>query len=83
MRSLFGGGGGGWSGGGGGGWSGGGGGGGFSGRRRELAGAVAPEEAGSAMKLKDFLTQLEHDKIVAAIGVAEAKTSGEIRVFLG
>ena len=34
------------------------------------------------MKLKEFLTKLEHDRIVAAIGAAEAKTSGEIRVFL-
>lgn len=34
------------------------------------------------MKLKEFLSQLEHDKIVAAIRTAEAKTSGEIRVFL-
>src|SRR5579859_71550 len=34
------------------------------------------------MKMKEFLNQLEHDKIVAAIRAAEAKTSGEIRVFL-
>jgi uncharacterized membrane protein len=34
------------------------------------------------MKLKGFLIQLEHDKIVAAIRSAEKKTSGEIRVFI-
>ncbi len=34
------------------------------------------------MKLKEFLNQLEQDKIVAAIRAAEQKTSGEIRVFV-
>lgn len=34
------------------------------------------------MKAKEFLNQLEHDKIVAAIQKAEQKTSGEIRVFI-
>ena len=34
------------------------------------------------MKAKEFLSQLDHDKIVAAIGKAEQKTSGEIRVFI-
>jgi uncharacterized membrane protein len=34
------------------------------------------------MKPKEFLNQLEHDKIVAAIRAAEAKTSGEIRVLI-
>lgn len=34
------------------------------------------------MKPKEFLNRLEHDKIVAAIGNAEKKTSGEIRVFI-
>jgi uncharacterized membrane protein len=34
------------------------------------------------MKARDFLNQLEHEKIVAAIRKAEQKTSGEIRVFI-
>jgi uncharacterized membrane protein len=34
------------------------------------------------MKAKDFLSQLEHDEIVAAIRKAEQKTSGEIRIFI-
>jgi uncharacterized membrane protein len=34
------------------------------------------------MKASDFLTQLQHDAIVAAIGKAEEKTSGEIRIFI-
>jgi uncharacterized membrane protein len=34
------------------------------------------------MKMKDFLSQLKHDKIVAAIRSAEQKTSGEIRIFI-
>ena len=34
------------------------------------------------MKPKEFINQLEHDRIVAAIHAAEKKTSGEIRVFI-
>ncbi|MGA3181472.1 MAG: TPM domain-containing protein [Verrucomicrobiota bacterium] len=34
------------------------------------------------MKVKDFLKQIRHDDIVAAIRHAELKTSGEIRVFI-
>ena len=34
------------------------------------------------MKTREFLAQLRHDEIVAAIGAAELKTSGEIRVFV-
>src|ERR1700678_725947 len=34
------------------------------------------------MKIKEFLSELEHDEIVAAIRKAEKKTSGEIRVFI-
>ncbi|MDQ6860206.1 MAG: TPM domain-containing protein [Verrucomicrobiota bacterium] len=34
------------------------------------------------MRTKDFMAQLDHDRIVAAIGAAEEKTSGEIRVFI-
>ena len=34
------------------------------------------------MRAKHFLNQLEQDRVVAAIGEAEKKTSGEIRVFI-
>lgn len=34
------------------------------------------------MNARDFLHQLRHDEIVAAIQAAETKTSGEIRVFI-
>jgi uncharacterized membrane protein len=34
------------------------------------------------MHHKEFLSQLEHEKIVAAIREAEKKTSGQIRVFI-
>jgi uncharacterized membrane protein len=34
------------------------------------------------MKTKEFLNQLQHPDIVAAIREAELKTSGEIRVFI-
>ena len=34
------------------------------------------------MRTKEFLSQLDHDRIVKAIAGAEAKTSGEIRVYI-
>lgn len=34
------------------------------------------------MKEQAFIEQLQNDQIVAAIGAAEAKTSGEIRIFI-
>jgi uncharacterized membrane protein len=34
------------------------------------------------MRTKEFLSQLEHDGIVAAIREAETKTSGQIRVYI-
>jgi uncharacterized membrane protein len=34
------------------------------------------------MRTKEFLSKLEHDRIIQAIRDAEAKTSGEIRVFI-
>jgi uncharacterized membrane protein len=34
------------------------------------------------MRTKEFLSKLEHDRIVSAIHEAESKTSGEIRVFI-
>jgi uncharacterized membrane protein len=34
------------------------------------------------MRTREFLTKLEHDRIVAAIREGESKTSGEIRVLI-
>ena len=34
------------------------------------------------MRTQDFLSRLDHDRIVAAIAAAERTTSGEIRVFV-
>src|SRR5213078_794776 len=34
------------------------------------------------MRTREFLTKLEHDRIVQAIREAEMKTSGEIRAFI-
>ena len=34
------------------------------------------------MRTKEFLSRLEHDRIIQAIRDAESKTSGEIRVFI-
>ncbi len=48
----------------------------------EVSVAVAPARAGNAMRTKEFLSKLEHDRIVQAIRDAESKTSGEIRVFI-
>jgi uncharacterized membrane protein len=41
----------------------------------------APVQVGN-MKARDFLNRLEHDVIVKAIGEAEDKMRGEIRVFI-
>ena len=34
------------------------------------------------MRTREFLSKLEHDRIIQAIGQAESKTSGEIRVLI-
>jgi uncharacterized membrane protein len=34
------------------------------------------------MRTKHFLQQIDHDRVVAAIAAAEAKTSGQVRVFI-
>ena len=34
------------------------------------------------MRTRDFLSRLEHERIVSAIREAESKTSGEIRVYI-
>jgi uncharacterized membrane protein len=51
-----------------------------------LAVAGVPEEEAQAevgdMKSKEFISKLDEQKIVAAIGEAEKKTSGEIRVYI-
>src|SRR5205814_2547310 len=38
--------------------------------------------AGNQMRTKEFLSKLEHDRIVDAIREAESKTSGQIRVYI-
>jgi uncharacterized membrane protein len=43
---------------------------------------AAPARVGDKMRTKDFLSKLEHDRIVQAIREAESKTSGEIRVYI-
>lgn len=48
----------------------------------EVSAAAAPGEAGEAMKTKDLFTELDHDRITAAIQEAEKRTSGEIRVYV-
>lgn len=40
------------------------------------------DRVGSKMRTKEFLSKLEHDRIVDAIREAESKTSGEIRVHI-
>jgi uncharacterized membrane protein len=47
-----------------------------------VSAAVAQGRAGSKMRTKEFLSNLEHDRIVQAIRETESKTSGEIRVYL-
>ena len=46
-----------------------------------VSGAAAREGAGD-MHHKEFLSQIEHDKVVASIADAEKLTSGEIRVWI-
>jgi uncharacterized membrane protein len=47
----------------------------------EVLAEEAQAQAGN-MKARDFLSQLQHDTIVKAIGEVEKKTSAEIRVFI-
>lgn len=44
--------------------------------------AAARVEAGDQMRTREFLSKLEHDRIIEAIRQAELKTSGEIRVLI-
>jgi uncharacterized membrane protein len=43
---------------------------------------AGPGRAGDKMRTKEFLSKLEHDRIIRAIQEAETKTSGEIRVYI-
>jgi uncharacterized membrane protein len=47
-----------------------------------VSAAAARARAGDEMRTREFLSKLEHDQIVRAIREAEAKTSGEIRVYI-
>lgn len=44
--------------------------------------AEARDRVGSKMRTREFLSKLEHGRIVSAIREAESKTSGEIRVYI-
>jgi uncharacterized membrane protein len=48
----------------------------------EVLGVEVRAGAGNEMRTKEFLSKLEHNRIVQAIREAESKTSGEIRVFI-
>jgi uncharacterized membrane protein len=48
----------------------------------EVSAAAAPDRAGDQMRTREFLSKLEHDRIIQAIRKAESKTSGEIRVLI-
>ena len=43
---------------------------------------AAQARVGEVMRTKEFLSRLEHDRIVQAIREAESKTSGQIRVHI-
>jgi uncharacterized membrane protein len=43
---------------------------------------AARDRAGDQMRTREFLSKLEHDRVIQAIHEAEAKTSGEIRVLI-
>jgi uncharacterized membrane protein len=43
---------------------------------------AARDRAGDQMRTREFLSKLEHDRIIQAIHEAESKTSGEIRVLI-
>jgi uncharacterized membrane protein len=47
----------------------------------EVSAAEARDRVGK-MRTKEFLSKLEHDRIVQAIRDAESRTSGEIRVYV-
>jgi uncharacterized membrane protein len=47
-----------------------------------VSAAEAQDRVGSKMRTREFLSKLEHDRIVQAIRDAESKSSGEIRVYI-
>jgi uncharacterized membrane protein len=47
-----------------------------------LAAAVPVEGGRQRMRSKEFISNLDHDRIVAAIRAAESKTSGQIRIYI-
>ena len=47
-----------------------------------VSAAAVRDRAGDQMRTREFLSKLEHDRIIQAIGEAESKTSGEIRVLI-
>jgi uncharacterized membrane protein len=48
----------------------------------EGLGVAAPGEVGEVMKTKHLFSELDHDRITAAIAAAEKHTTGEIRVYV-
>jgi len=44
--------------------------------------AAVPARVGNEMRTKEFLSKLEHDRIVQAMRKADSKTSGQIRVYI-
>jgi uncharacterized membrane protein len=48
----------------------------------EVSAAVVQAAVGEEMRTREFLSKLEHDRIVGAIREAESKTSGQIRVYI-
>jgi uncharacterized membrane protein len=47
-----------------------------------VSAAVARDRVGDQMRTREFLSKLDHDRIIRAIREAESKTSGEIRVLI-
>jgi uncharacterized membrane protein len=47
-----------------------------------VSAAAARDRVGEQMRTREFLSKLDHDRIIQAIGEAESKTSGEIRVLI-
>jgi uncharacterized membrane protein len=48
----------------------------------EVSAVAVRARAGDQMRTREFLSKLEHDRIVQAIREAESRTSGEIRVLI-
>jgi uncharacterized membrane protein len=44
--------------------------------------AAVQVPVGNEMRTKEFLSKLEHDRVVKAIREADSKTSGEIRLYI-